>query len=197
MARQPPDRLEERWSTWLVGRNRKRTLRVLWITLTLYPAFGILDYLLAPRSALPLLYGTRAFVTLVTLLLWGMVRRPVFERHANLISSAYILLVAGGISLMTVFMGGLESPYYAGLSLVIVGTGLLFVWPPKVVLSTHALIVASFVVPNLIHLGRPPGMVESVSNLFFLVSTAIIVGAGQFFTFRWQREQQVAQIMLA
>src|SRR5438105_4644008 len=195
MARQPPDRLEERWSTWLVGRNRKGTLRVLWINLTLYPAFGILDYLLAPRSALPLLYGTRAFVTLVTLLLWGMVRRPVFERHANLISSAYILLVAGGISLMTVFMGGLESPYYAGLSLVIVGTGLLFVWPPRVVLSTHALIVASFVLPNLIF-ARQSGLVEAISNLFFLVSTAIIVGAGQLFTFRWQREQQVGQIML-
>src|SRR3954470_20159592 len=151
MLQRAPNRLQQRWFTWLVERNRKGTLRVLWITLALYPTFGVLDYLLAPHTALPLLYGTRASVTLLTLLLLRLVRRPVFDRHSNLISSSFILLAAGGISLMTVFMGGLESPYYAGLSLVIVGTGLLFVWPPRVVLSTHALIVASFVIPNLIY----------------------------------------------
>src|SRR5713101_5771327 len=197
MLQRTPHRLQERWFTWLVERNRKGTVRVLWITLALYPTFGVLDYLLAPHTALPLLYGTRAFVTLLTLVLLRVVRRPLFERHSNLISSSFIFLAAGGISLMTVFMGGLESPYYAGLSLVIVGTGLLFVWPPKVVLSTHALIVASFVIPNLVYVREAPGMVQSVSNLFFLMSTAIIVSTGQFFTFRWQREQQVAQIVLA
>ncbi|HKC59247.1 MAG TPA: ATP-binding protein [Myxococcales bacterium] len=197
MLQRTPHRLQERWFIWLVERNRKGTVRVLWITLALYPTFGVLDYLLAPHTALPLLYGTRAFVTLLTLVLLRVVRRPLFERHSNLISSSFIFLAAGGISLMTVFMGGLESPYYAGLSLVIVGTGLLFVWPPKVVLSTHALIVASFVIPNLVYVREAPGMVQSVSNLFFLMSTAIIVGTGQFFTFRWQREQQVAQIVLA
>jgi signal transduction histidine kinase len=192
----PPDRLEARWSTWLVERNRKGTLRVLWIGLSLYPTFGVLDYLLAPRSALPLLYGTRALVTLVTLLLLPTVRTAFFARHPNLISSGYMLVAAAGISLMTVFLGGLESPYYAGLSLVIVGTGLLFVWPPRVVLSTHALIITSFVVPNLLLAQRSPGVLISISNLFFLMSTALVVGAGQLFTFRWHREQQVHQIAL-
>ena len=35
-------------------------------------------------------------------------------------------------------MGGLASHYYAGLSLVIIGTGLLFVWNTRVVLVTHS-----------------------------------------------------------
>jgi signal transduction histidine kinase len=190
------DRLEQRWSTWLVERNRKGTLRILWIGLILYPAFGILDYLLAPRQALPLLYGTRAAFALVSILLLPVVRSALFARHPNLISAGYMLLAAAGISLMTVFMGGLESPYYAGLSLVVVGTGLLFVWPPPVVLTTNASIVASFVFANLLFAPRPPSVVESVSNLFFLCSTAIVVGTGQIFTFHWHREQQVHQIAL-
>ena len=36
---------------------------VLWIVATLYPLFGILDYLIAPREWLWLLYGTRVVVT--------------------------------------------------------------------------------------------------------------------------------------
>jgi signal transduction histidine kinase len=90
--------------------------------------------------------------------------------------------------MMTVFMGGLGSPYYAGLSLVIVATGLLFVWPMAVVIPTHATIIASFLLPNLV-LGRGADALTSVSNLFFLVSTAIIAGTGQVLVYASQREQ--------
>src|SRR5207302_1928068 len=146
----PMTSLPERWSSWLIERNRRGMRFVLIITLALYPAFGVLDYLLAPRDALPILYGTRLLVAVTTLALFGVIQRPLFARHFNLISSTYILLAASGISVMTVFMGGLESSYYAGLSLVIVGTGLLFVWPMHVVLAVHVLILLSFLVPNLL-----------------------------------------------
>src|SRR5229473_8622429 len=157
----------QRWVNWLLERNRRGTRYVLLIALSLYPTFGLLDYLLAPRDALQYLYGTRALVVLVTLILLRLVGTPVFDRHPDLISSSYILLAAFGISGMTVFMGGLASPYYAGLSLIIVATGLLFVWPARVVLLTHGAIVASFVLPNALsgRLGQP---VVVVSNLFFL-----------------------------
>src|SRR5207244_4073616 len=72
----------------------------------------------------------------------------IFTRHPNLFTAGYMVLAASGISAMTVFLGGLASPYYAGLSLVIIGAGLLFVWPAKVVVATHSVIVLSFVLPN-------------------------------------------------
>jgi signal transduction histidine kinase len=192
MAGQTP---EQRWVSWLLERNRRGTRVVLWITLALYPTFGILDYLLAPRSALPVLLGTRILVTVGTLVLFKVVETRLFERHPNLISSAYILLAAGGISVMTVFMGGLASTYYAGLSLVIVGTGLLFVWPARVVLTTHSLILLSFIVPNLLlhNVGNP---VPALSNLAFLVATAIITGVGQLVLFRAQHKQVMDRITL-
>src|SRR5215471_17449791 len=164
--------LEERWSTWLLERNRRGLRGALWIALSLYPLFGVLDYLVAPREWLWLLYGTRAIVTTVTLVMLRVSKSRWFDAHPDAISAAYLVLASLGISLMTVFMGGLASPYYAGLTLTIVGTGLLFVWPTRVVVPTHGIIVLSFILPNLLF-NREAVPFTAVSNLFFLVSTAI------------------------
>ena len=182
------------WKAWLLARNRRGT-RVLVFIGILYPLFGVLDYLVAPREALPYLLATRVLVTLATAGMWPLLRKELFDRYPNALSASLLLLGAFGISGMTIFMGGLASPYYAGLALVIVATGLLFVWPARVVLFTHGAIVASFVVPNVI-LGRLGQPVVVVSNLFFLVSTAIIISAGQILSYRAQREQLVNQLLV-
>jgi signal transduction histidine kinase len=187
--------MPERWARWRLGRNRRGTVTLLWIVLSLYPSFGFLDWLQAPRSALHLLWGTRFIVAVVTVMMFRLVRTQLFDRHPDAISSAYMLLCAFGISLMTVFMGGLASPYYAGLSLAIVATGLLFVWPAHVVLFTHASIIASFVIPNLIA-GTAGSIVTEFSNLAFLVSTAIIAGTGQMLLFRTHRETIANQVTI-
>ena len=168
---------------------------VLWIVASLYPLFGILDYLVAPREWLWLLYGTRVLVTAVTILAFRLVKTSLFARHPYAVSGSYMVLISLGISLMTVFMGGLASPYYAGLSLVIVATGLLFVWPTRVVVPTHATIVVSFLVPNVL-LNPHVDPLTAISNQFFLVSTAIIAGTGQILAYRSQREQVVNQIII-
>ena len=186
--------VELSWKAWLLQRNRRGT-RVLVFIGILYPIFGILDWLVAPAGALPYLLGTRVVVTLATIAVARMMRTPLFDRHPNTISASLLLFGAFGISGMTPVMGGLASPYYAGLSLIIVATGLLFVWPAKVVLATHGLIVASFVVPNVL-LGVHGAPVVIVSNLFFLVSTAIIISAGQILAYAAQREQLFNQILV-
>jgi signal transduction histidine kinase len=179
---------EQRWTAWLSERNRRGTRALLWIVLGLYPVFGILDNLLAPGAALPWLLGTRALVTATTVAMFPLMRTRTFECHVDAIAAAYILLCAGGISLMTVFMGGLSSPYYAGLTLTIVATGLLFVWPPRVVIVTHGLIVGSFVVVN-VATGHVGTWFVATSNLMFLSSTALIAAVGQVLLFSTHREQ--------
>ena len=187
--------LETAWAAWQLRRNTRGLMTSLVIVLVLYPLFGVLDYLTAPPHALGLLYSTRGIVTLVTLVMLRVVRAPWFERHANAVSAAYMVLISLGISMMTVFMGGLASPYYAGLSLTIVASGLLYVWPVEVVIPTHATIVLSFLLPNVL-LQRDQGLLAGVSNLFFLVSTAIIAGAGQVLVYGSQREQIRNQVIL-
>jgi len=187
--------LESRWADWLLQRNRRGMKGVLWIVVCLYPLFGILDYLVAPPESLFFLYWTRAIVTAITLVLFRVVDGKWFEQHPFTISASYMILISLGISLMTVLMGGLASPYYAGLSLVMVASGLLFVWPTHVVSATYAAIVASFVLPNFLINGAP-NLITAVSNQFFLVSTAIIAGTGQIVGYRSQREQVENQLIL-
>ena len=177
----PNAELERRWAEWLWRRNRRGMRGGLTITLCLYPLFGVLDYLLAPRAALGFLFWTRGIVTLITLVLFAVVERDLFRRHPNAISGGYVIVVSLGISLMTIFMGGLSSPYYAGLSLVIVGSALLFVWPMHVVALTYASLIVGFVAPNLFINGLHD-LFASISNQFFLISTAIIAGTGQVAT---------------
>ncbi len=161
----------------------------------LYPLFGVLDYLTAPRQWLWLLFATRGVITLITLAMFGLLRSALFTRHVNLFSSSFMVLISLGISMMTVFVGGLASPYYAGLTLTIVASGLLFVWPMKVVIPTHATIVLSFILPNVLF-ARHAAPPASVSNLLFLVSTALIAGTGQVLAYASQREQVKNQSIL-
>ncbi len=191
----PAELLEARWSAWLLDRNRRGTRSLLWIAVTLYPLFGVLDYLVAPRDWLWLLYSTRLVVTLLAVALFRVLPTPFFARHANVIASGYLILGAGGVSLMTVFLGGLASPYYAGLSLIIVATGLLFVWPAEVALVTHGSIVTTFIVVNAAtnHVGAP---LSVTLNLAFLVSTATVITIGQVVLYGAQREQVAAQLVI-
>ncbi len=193
-AERPISDFESRWHSWLLARNRRGTRTLLLIVLFLYPAFGVLDYVIAPKHWLWLLYSTRVVVTAATLAMFRIIRLPAFERNPNAISSAYMLLCSFGISLMTVLLGGMASPYYAGLTLAIVATGLLFVWPTQVVVVTHSTILASFVAPNLLQ--PTNNAVAAISNLFFLISTGIIAGTGQIVAYRAQREQVVNQLII-
>jgi signal transduction histidine kinase len=186
---------QRRWAAWLLERNRRGTQVVLWIVLGLYPAFGVLDYLLAPAESLPMLWTTRAVVTVLTCGMFAVLRTRAFERGYDAISSNYMAVLALGITLMTVTMGGLASHYYAGLSLVVVGTGLLFVWPARVVLTTHTTIIVSFVLVNLLA-SRDQDVPVSISNLAFLTATAIITGTGQMVHYRVQHKQVLDQIAL-
>jgi len=192
-----PERAElrSRWTSWLLDRNRRGTRTLLWIVLSLYPTFGLLDFIAAPHSELTLLWANRAVITFVTIGMFWILRTPLFEKRPNLVSSLYMLLCAAGISLMTPFMGGLASPYYAGLTLAIVATGLLFVWPARVVIATHIAIVSTFLIANFVF-GTAGTTFASVSNLAFLVSTALIAGTGQLLSYRTQRETIVNQIQL-
>jgi signal transduction histidine kinase len=183
-----------RWATWLLERNRRSMRPAIVIALMFIPGFAILDYLLAPRTALVWLFTTRALITAAAIAMIWIVRSRLFSAHPHLFSSVFILLISFGICVMTVFMGGLASPYYAGLTLTIIASGLLYVWPPGVVLATNTVLVALFVVSNLV--ASHKFAMAAVSNLFFLVASAIAAGIGQILNFHSQREQVRNQLVV-
>jgi signal transduction histidine kinase len=187
--------LANQWRSWLVERNRSGLRVALLISMVLYPAFGLLDWALAPVAALPALLGTRCFIAVAAVAMYRVLDLPWFERNAPAASAAWVWLAAAGISTMTTYMGGLASPYYAGLTLPILAAGLLFVWPPRVVATAQAAIVGSFVLANVLAgtIGAAP---TALSNLAFLSAVALIAGIGQVLLYRSQREQHAQRMRL-
>ena len=183
------------WERWLIERNLRGIRVGLVAVAILYPAFGLLDWVLAPREALPLLWATRAFVIVVTAASWPFWSRPRFARWVVPCTAAYTGLASAGISVMTLYMGGLASPYYAGLTLPILAGGLLLVWPPAVVGLANASIVLTFVGANLLA-GTVGPLSAAISNLTFLTGIALVASAGQIMTFRAHRLQHEQRIRL-
>src|SRR5512137_604662 len=166
--------IEETWVRWRIDRNRRGLRAGLILVATLYPAF----WLLAPPRALPWLWATRAAVTLFAVLILRMLRGHGIDPYVEWLAVVSGWLTAAGISIMTVYMGGLESPYYAGLILVVLAAGLLFVWPSALVVAEQVGIVLSFLLLNLA-LGSVGDAHVAISNLTFLSATALIAGVGQ------------------
>jgi len=187
--------IEHNWQTWLIERNRRGALIAFWLTITIYPLFGVLDWMVAPRESWPLLFTTRGVVSLWSLFLLAVRNRPFFDRHWRGLTCGHGMVLGFGISVMTTVMGGYATPYYAGLNLSMMGVGLLFVWPAGLAIPTYVAVVASFIVPNAFT-ATPETWIAGAPNLFFVLSTATVVSAAQSFGFRAQREQVLNQLML-
>jgi signal transduction histidine kinase len=187
--------IEGRWAEWRLQRNRRGLRTGVIFMFTLYPAFGLLDWALAPASALPSILATRAAIALLALGILVAMRSPRFDPYVDRVAVVAGWLAATGISAMTAYMGGLESPYYAGLILVVLAAGQLFVWPPRLVAVTLVGIVASFLLVNMLF-GSVGDVHVAVSNLTFLSATALIAGVGQVMLFWTQREQLEQRVRL-
>ena len=187
--------IERSWAAWRLGRNRRGLKVGLLFMVTLYPAFGLLDWALAPPSALPWLWGTRAGIASLAMVLLLLMRSPRFDRWVDAVAVLCGWLAGAGISIMTAYMGGLASPYYAGLILVVLAAGLLFVWPPVLVFVTLLGLVASFPLVNLA-LGAGGDLHVAASNMTFLSATALIAGVAQVLQFTTLREQHEQRLRL-
>ncbi len=187
--------IQDRWSRWLVERNQRGLRISLLIIAGFYPAFGLLDWQMAPRSALPWLWGMRAMIALGALVVLPLVRRPVLAPYLEAIGVAVAWVAASGICVMTTYMGGLSSPYYAGVILVIIAAGQLLVWRPRVVAVANTVFVLTFVTINVAARTIGP-LATALSNLAFLSTVAILTGIGEVLLLQTQRDQLVQRVRL-
>lgn len=149
-------------------------LRVLTtLAFILVPMFFILDTFIVPREVLTRVGLYRLASTLVLIAQYVIVRRGKPGKasyvHAYLVS----INVGGIIAIMTVLLGGFNSPYYAGLNLVIMGVNLLLPWRALHSLANSLIVVGMYVVFNVIA-GQPFAPELLANNLFFLLATATI-----------------------
>ncbi len=161
---------------------------------TLVPLFGFLDWIVAREVFFEFL-AIRLMLAAYSLFVFTCYNRDYFRRHVDLFGVALVVGVALAISAMVFTLGGFISGYYAGINLVMLAAGLLFLWDKKIVALTYGLIVLSYLAPNAWKI-EEGAWSTTISNIFFLVSTAIIVSIGQVVTYRSQYRQFATELSL-
>jgi diguanylate cyclase (GGDEF)-like protein len=157
-------------------------------------AFWILDWLFVREHIL--VTGILRGLVIIYALAIHMVcrRRPrLVERHVDALAFSVNLAAGWSIAAITWLEGGLESPYYAGLNLLVLCIGLMFLWPLRKALLLDGLIYAFYMLPLLLGLtpALDPGMI--LMNQFFLVSTIILTVAAQNQRLAQQSREFVAE----
>ena len=148
-----------------------RTLTALAVVLV--PLFFVLDVFMMPSGLLPRFAIYRLISTVLALAQFLIVRNTQPSRWSYLHGYFISLQVGEIIALMTVDLGGFNSTYYAGLTLVIIGVNLLMPWRAMHTAVNTLIILAMYVTFNLVS-GQPFDQPKATNNFFFLISTAVL-----------------------
>lgn len=149
----------------------------------LYPIFGVLDWVLYPDIAWDLIQ-VRLVVTILEIVLLVLLDRLTATGKAKHwirpISWAIIYPAALGLDYIILLAGGAESPYYAGLNLLLLGVMAALPWPPRE-MGKHILLIWAQYFLMMVALG--PDLSNwrvFLGNNYFLIST-IVIGMGMSF----------------
>ena len=147
----------------------ERARFLLWSALALFPAFWVLDLLVAPSEALRFL-AIRAGVCCV----YGAALGAVYSRFAARLAQPLVMIgsiaSAAGISLMAAYLGGFSSNYFAGVVIVIFVIGVFIPWELG---AAGALCVSIFVTYLGVNLVAHGPSKEMAGPLFFIAGSGV------------------------
>jgi diguanylate cyclase (GGDEF)-like protein len=170
----------------------------LWVALLAYVAFGVLDWTLFEGDVLQKILLIRGACVVLLLLVLGLVwlRPSGVQPWTQPIAFVVSFVGAAAIAVMTWFLQGYSSPYYAGICLVILAAGLLFrMWPCWIILLNGA-IYLFYMAPlalGLIPMGNPHTF---LTHQFFLVGTIIISVFVQLLRFKAEKHELSLKLAL-
>ena len=150
------------------------------LIIILYPMFGILDWLLYPDIVWSILQ-VRFFVTFLEicllLLINVLIERGSAKDWIRPLSWGIIYPAAFGLDYIVLLAGGAESPYYAGLNLVLLGVMAALPWPPREMGANIFLIWVMYVAVMVILGPAPERWSVFIGNNYFMIAT-IVIGMG-------------------
>ncbi len=185
-----------RFDAAVAARNQRSAVAAAALTLGLDAVFVAVDRVLTQDPAqLNLLLADRAAMAGAALLLLAVARQPLFARHSALLTAGYMAWLSLCLAVMTAALGGFRSDYYAGLNLVTLAAGLLFMWPGWLAAATHALGIVFYLGVNVWHF-EPEQAQAAVTHVFFLAGTAVIATVGQRLAWRRDQQQIAAQVAI-
>lgn len=159
--------------------------------IVLVPLFGVLDLFVAPPEHLRIMLSIRALVVAVSIAMIFALKSRLFAASPVASTAFYFVFLGWSIDVIILLQGGYGSPYYGGITLVMLGGALLFLWPPAVAMAVHSLCAGGLLLPTwVLGMGEPlePGLLTT----FFVASTALVAAAGQLYRYRAMERQASA-----
>jgi len=178
----------------LAAYRQEETIARLWRTkvgcflvVALMPAGTVLDWAIYPQMQGVFLWF-RLGCTFIAAVIWGLLFTDLGRQNVRLLAPMVPLLPAVFIAMMIAVMDGFNSPYYAGLNLVLIAVGTVLVWTAResvvfVLIVLGFYLVAGIASPAPVHWGT------LVSNLVFIAMMDFIVVVGSFYQTRLRLQE--------
>jgi len=170
------------------------------IAMTLVPMCTLLDHFAYPELWWQFLY-VRLAVSAFEIVLLLASFYEVGKRHYRLLVLMVPLVPAMSIAWMIYSSGDPASPYYAGLTLCLMGLGLLFQWSlveSLIAVAITFVLYLSATVPLLLrHTADDYSVGEFVNNGVFLFSNSVVIVTGSLVHQRIRRNELISRFNLA
>jgi two-component system sensor histidine kinase PhcS len=149
------------------------------------PAGMTLDLMVYP-DYWKLFLGLRLICSALLLFIWWFVRTPLGARNYETLGLILPALPSFFISVMIYLTEGAQSPYYAGLYLVLLGAGLVLRWTFRDTIIVFTQTSLLYVGACLLHYWVPPASLVpnrgvSFNNFYFLFVSGTFVMVGIYF----------------
>ncbi len=167
----------------------------------LVPSFVVLDYQVYPKHAEQFLY-LRLLCSAAIGVFLAILLTPFGRRHYRFFGVTLVLIPAAAISYMIYTTQGPESPYYAGLNLVLLVVGFVLNWTFRESLVAVSLVLAMYLGACFLQQASAhanPGLNTPslfANNLYFLGMTGIIVVTGTYFLNQFRYREFVLRFQL-
>lgn len=179
---------EERYQTQVAEQMRKGCHALCLLAITLFPAFALLDYVAHPEQLGPL-WSIRFSTVAAYLILYLLLRRGAFASRPYGLALALAGLAAVSITTMCLLLGGYQSPYYAGVNLVVLALVVVLPVGAADMALGVALVIGLYLFGILSQSGLAIANVPALlNNLYFLLATGIIGVTAAHLTERLRRE---------
>ncbi|MCB9703534.1 MAG: GGDEF domain-containing protein [Myxococcales bacterium] len=152
----------------------------LWLGTVMVPGFWALDWFVIPEDVWLTLWIRIACAAVGVVLLGLAARAPaIFEKRVDAFALGYSLLVAWSIAVLCFMHEGYESPYYAGIDLLVLCVGLLYSWSARTAVAFNLGIYAFYMGPLLLGILEIRDFAATLTNQFFLISTMLVTALSQ------------------
>jgi phosphoserine phosphatase RsbU/P len=160
------------------------------LAFSLVPVFFLLDVFMMPAELLPRFAAYRLAATVIMIIQYFVIRSTRPGRWSIAHGFIESFVVAGMIALMTTYLGGFNSSYYAGLNLVLIAVNLALPWRWVHSIANSLLVLGLYVGLNLlIPQAQPIDLRILLNNMYFLVATAVITVAMNWVQHRLIRQE--------